>query len=181
MHKYNFKKYYFISEYDTNQIINQDKSTNIIFRNYNDKLDYKKIIKLRNFCKKRGNKFFLSNDFKLAINLKLDGVYLPSFNKNFKHLAYNLRKNFLVLGSAHTLKEIKIKKIQAVNTIFLSSIFKKNKNYLGLNKFKNLSSRTNLNIIALGGISNDNIKLLGLVKIFGFAGISYFKKKGPYK
>jgi thiamine-phosphate pyrophosphorylase len=68
-----------------------------------------------------------------------------------------------------------VKEKQMVKIIFLSSIFKKNKNYLGLNKFKLLSKLTNNKVIALGGISNKNLKKLKLVKCFGFAGISFFE------
>ena len=57
MHKYKFDKYYFISEYDTNLINNQSKNTNIIYRNYNKKIDIKKILDLKKFCKKKV-KFF---------------------------------------------------------------------------------------------------------------------------
>ena len=84
-------------------------------------------------------------------------------------------KKFLILGSAHNNKEIKIKEKQKVKIIFLSSIFKKNKNYLGLYKFKLLSKLTNTKVIALGGISNRNIKKLKLLNCYGFAGISYFE------
>jgi thiamine-phosphate pyrophosphorylase len=81
----------------------------------------------------------------------------------------------LLIGSAHNNKEIKIKELQSVKVIFLSSIFKKNKNYLGINRFRSISNFTKKKIIALGGISNKNIKLLNLTNSFGFAGISYFK------
>ena len=64
---------------------------------------------------------------------------IPSFNKSLKHLSYSFSKKFLILGSAHNRKEIKIKETQKVNIIFLSSLFKKNNNYLGINKFKLLS------------------------------------------
>ena len=43
-------------------------------------------ITYKNVLKKKGNKFYLANDFKLALKLGLDGVYLPSFNKKFNHL-----------------------------------------------------------------------------------------------
>ena len=82
------------------------------------------------------------------------------------------------------LAEIRIKEKQSVKTIFLSSLFKRNKNYLGVNKFNNLLKTTSSNVIALGGISKSNIKILKLLKINGFAGISYFrwvKKKAPIK
>ena len=138
-------------------------------------------MKLKKFCKKKGYKFFLSNNVKLAMNLGLNGVYLPSFNKSCQHLFYNYKKGFEIIGSAHSFKEIKIKEIQRVNKIFLSSLFKDNKNYLGLNKFRLLSKFTKKKIIALGGMSGQNIKKLNLTDVTGYSGISIFKKKGPYK
>ncbi len=173
-------KYYFINEFDTKNIYKLDKNTGIIFRNYNSEINLKSIISLKNFCKVNGYKFFLANNFKLALKLKLDGVYIPSFNKDTKHLSFSFTKNFIILGSAHNNKEIKIKEKQSVKVIFLSSIFKKNKNYLGINKFKLLTKLTKIKVIALGGISVENLKKLKLTDCFGFAGISFFEqKKGP--
>ena len=125
--------------------------------------------------RKQGNKFFLANNFKLALKLGLDGVYIPSFNKNYNHLAYSTFLNFTVVGSAHNLKEIRIKELQKAKVIFISSLFKKNKNYLGLNKFKILKNCTKKKVVALGGISKKNIKKIKLLKISGIAGISYFR------
>ena len=171
------RKYYFISKLDTNNIDKQSANTCIIFRNYNSKNNKQTILKIKNYCKKRGNKFYLSNNFKLAMKLNLDGVYIPSFNKSFDHLSFSKKKNFLILGSAHNNKEIKIKEKQGVDVVFLSSIFKKNQNYLGINKFRLLSTLTNKKVVALGGISNKNFKKLKLINCFGFAGISFFQKK----
>jgi len=176
MHNYLSLKYYFISDFDTKNIDKQDKQTVLIFRNYSfKKIDENLILKIRNYCKKNKRIFFLSNNIKLAIKLNLDGVYIPSFNKSTKHLSYSFKKNFRILGSAHNLKEIKIKELQKINKIFLSSIFKRNKNFLGINKFKLLSKLTKKEIIALGGISKKNIKLIKLTKSLEFAGISYFE------
>ncbi len=50
--------------------------------------------------------------------MDLDGVYIPSFNNDLKHLNYPKKKNFLVLGSAHNIKEIRIKEMQKVDSIF---------------------------------------------------------------
>ena len=133
------------------------------------------ILKIRNYCKRKKIKFYISNNIKLAISLNLDGVYLPSFNQNFNHLGYSFKKNFVIIGSAHNNKEIKIKEKQGVSAIFLSSLFKKNKNYLGLNKFKLLSKLTTKKIIPLGGISDQNLNKLRLLNCSSFAGISYFE------
>ena len=132
-------------------------------------------MKLRNFLKKKGNKLFLANNFKLALKLRLNGVYIPSFNKSFNHLAYSTFLNFAVVGSAHNLKEIRIKELQKVQNIFISSLFKRNKNFLGFNRFKILIKYTKRKVVALGGISKKNIKKINLTNVSSIAGISYFK------
>ena len=175
MHNNLPKKYYFIESFNKSNIDKQNKNTAIIFRNYSKQIKNKEILNFKNYCKKKGLKFFLSNNVKLSIKLNLDGVYLPSFNKEIKHLNYKYKNNFIIIGSAHNFKEIKIKELQKARLIFISSIFKKNKNYLGINKFRNLSKISNKKIIALGGISKKNLKLLNLTDCYGFAGISYFK------
>jgi len=175
MHSEFLTKYCFIDEFDTNIINKQDRKTGIIFRNYKKPLSKKNLIKLKNYCHKTKKKIFLSNNIKLSIELGFDGAYVPSFNYSTRHLSYNLKKNFLLIGSAHNIYEIRAKEKQSVQIIFLSSIFKENKNFLGLNKFKNLSRLSRLKVIALGGISKKNIKLLNLTFCFGFAGISIFR------
>ena len=170
------RKYYFINKFETNNIDKQDKQTVIIYRNYSSNLPNEELIlKIKKYCKKRGNKFYLSNNIKLAIKLNLDGAYIPSFNKTTRHLAYTFKKNFNVFGSAHNLKEIRIKERQNVNKIFLSSLFKKNNNYLGINKFNSLTKLTKKDTVALGGISKYNLKKLLLINQSEFAGISYFE------
>ena len=170
------KKYYFINKFDTNIIDKQNQQTIIIYRNYSTNFeDKEQILKIKNFCKKKSIKFYLSNNIKLALKLDLDGAYIPSFNKNFKHLSYSFKKKFKIVGSAHNLKEIRIKENQKVEKIFLSSLFKMNKNFLGINKFKLLSKLTNKKIVALGGISKNNKKKINLLKKVDFAGISYFE------
>ena len=170
------QKYYFINKFDTNTIDKQDKQTTIIYRNYLTKTpDQTLILKIKKYCKKKSIKFYLSNNIKLAIKLDLDGAYIPSFNKSFKHLAYSFKTNFRIIGSAHNLKEIRTKEIQNVEKIFLSSLFKRNKNFLGINKFKLLSKLSKKKIIVLGGISKENKKKLSILKKSEFAGISYFE------
>ena len=169
-------KYYFINKFDTNTISKQDKQTIIIYRNYtNKKTDEKIILKIKRYCKIKSVKFYLSNNIKLALKLNLDGAYIPSFNNNLNHLNFSLKKNFKLIGSAHNIKEIKTKEKQRVDDIVISSIFKKNKNYLGINKFKLLSKLTKKNVIVLGGISKKNLKKLRILGCNNFAGISYFE------
>ena len=169
-------KYYFINKFETNNIDKLDNQTTIIYRNYSSEtVNEKLILKIKNYCKKKRIKFYLSNNIRIAIKLNLDGAYIPSFNKNTKHLAFSFKKNFKIVGSAHNLKEIRTKEAQKVDKIFLSSLFKKNKNYLGINKFKLLSQLTRKEVVVLGGISKKNFKKLKILKQSKFAGISFFE------
>ena len=106
-------------------------------------------------------------------------IYLPLIKT--KNTSLILLRKILLFWVLHIIfMKMRTKELQNVKTIFLSSIFKKNKNYLGVYKFKLLSLLSKNSFIALGGISTNNIKKLNLTNCYGFAGISFFEqKKGP--
>ena len=120
---------------------NINKRINIIYRNYNKKDHLNNLIKLKNICKKKRFKLFVSNNLKLALKLGLDGLYLPSFNKILKYKNISHKKGFKLIGSAHNLSEINNKNMQGCVEIFLSPIFKTRKQikYLDTIKFNLLS------------------------------------------
>ena len=167
--------YCFIDEYNYAELSKLSKNINIIYRNYKKNIDISTLISIRNYCKKNKIKFFISNNIKLAIKYQLNGIYIPAFNNSLNHLAYTFKKNFKIIGSAHNLKEIRTKENQNVEKIFLSSLFKQNKNYLGINRFRLLSNLTKKKVVVLGGVSKENFKKLKLLKKIEFAGISYFE------
>ena len=176
MHINKYRKYYFINKFETNNIDRLDNQSIVIYRNYNPTTpDIELILKIKKYCKKKRIKFVLANNVRLAIKLDLDGAYIPSFNRSTEHLAFSLKKKFIIMGSAHNIKEMRTKEIQNVRKIFLSSLFKKNKNFLGINKFKLISNYTKKDIVILGGISKKNINQLRLINSSEFAGISFFK------
>ena len=82
-----------------------------------------------------------------------------------------------------TQKEIQNKISQKCEAIFLSPIFyvEKSKRFLDLHKFNYLSRSSKVNILALGGITEDNVSKLRLLHIKGFGGIGIFKKKPAFK
>ena len=88
-----------------------------------------------------------------------------------------------IIGSAHNHKEIQEKIEQKCRAIFLSPAFfvKKSKKYLGSYKFNLLSNYSKVNVLALGGINNNNFSKLKLLNIKGFGGIGMFKKKTGLK
>ena len=176
---HNFTTYYFIEKFDREEIFNLNKKINIILRNYNTKFNSKVLVQLVSFCHKIKHKIFLSNDISKAIQCGFDGVYLPSFNKLGKFYNLPLKNNFKIIGSAHNIRDVIIKKKQGCEEIFVSPIFKTyKKRYLDIIKFNLINLDNKKKVIALGGINQKNLKKLAMTKSKGFASISWIKKTG---
>ena len=182
MHKYLPNLFFFIDQYDNEIFKSNIANIGIIYRNYNNTKREIDLIKVKKQCIKKKYQLFVSNNIKLALKVKADGIYIPAFNKlsKFKNIE---KKNLIILGSAHNQKEIHEKILQKCEAIFLSPVFyiDKAKKFLGINKFNYLSNYNNINILALGGISGKNINKLKLLKTKGFGGIRIFKKKPAFK
>jgi len=178
MHKYLPKIFIFLDKYNNGIYQNNNIKIGVIYRNYKALNREIELIKIAKFCKRKRYQLFVSNDIKLAIKYKADGLYIPSFNKVnvFKNIE---KKGIKIIGSAHNQYEIYRKKIQNCHAIFLSPIFKieKNKKFLGIQKFNYITLRNNIDTFGLGGINTNNVRLLKLFKIVGFGGKSIFKKK----
>ena len=122
MHNYLPNSYIFLDHYNSQIFKNNNTNIGIIYRNYNDPKRDTALIKIAKACKKKRYQLFVSNDIRLAIKIKADGIYIPSFNKTKRFL--NLEKrNFTILGSAHNQKEIQEKISQKCIAIFLSPAF----------------------------------------------------------
>ena len=174
----------FLDQYNNRIFKKKNLNIGIIYRNYSEREREREseLIKISKACKKYRYLLFVSNDVKLALKVKADGIYIPSFNKTKKFLNLE-KKNIIILGSAHNQKEIHKKISQNCTAVFLSPLFyvKKSKKFLGLHKFNYLSYMNKINIFALGGIAENNIQKLKLLHAKGFGGIGIFKKKPAYK
>jgi len=177
------KKYYFIIEntkyLDLNLIKIRNKF-NIIYRNIETKEKFQNVEIFRKECKKKGINFYVSNDAKLLVKLKADGLYISAFNKNLK-LNYYKVLGYKIIGSAHNQRELNIKSKQGCNEIIFSRIFKtsykEKKGFLGLYKFNMISLNSKIPIVPLGGIKETNIRKIVMVRCSAFACLSALKKK----
>ena len=183
MHKKLPKNFVFLDQFDDRVFNNNITNLGIIYRNYENNQKINELVKIKKACKKRRYQLFISNDHKLFLKFKADGLYIPSFNK--KKMGYlNIgNKNIIILGSAHNNKEIYEKIKQKCKLIFLSPLFeinKKNKKILGITRFNLLILNKKANFYALGGILKSNYSKLKMLNVKGFGGIRYFQKKtGP--
>ena len=172
--------YYFVNEYNYLQLSSLNKNIQIIYRNYKKNIDISTLISLKKYCKKNNKKLFISNNIKLALRHRLDGIYIPAFNNQLNYVKFTLPKSFIIIGSAHNVNEITTKQTQGCKFIFLSPIFKvsKSKKFLSINKFNFMTLNKKAHFIALGGINEKNYKMIKLLKTNGFASISWAKKNG---
>ena len=151
----------------------------IIYRN-NKKIDhFGNLLEFRRKCKLKGIKLYIANNNNLAVLLNSDGIYLSSFNKSLSSLSYK-KLNYEIIGSAHNLNQIYLKKKQGCSFILLSKLFVVNYDKeapcLGVLKFNNFT-KISKKLIPLGGINAKNLNQLKNVQCEGFAIMSEVKKK----
>ena len=176
----NIKYYYFIDEFNKNEIEKLSTQISLIFRNYNKMNDPKELRKLVMYCRNNRRKVYISNNLKDAIKYNFDGLYIPSFQKQLKFQNI-IKRSLEIIGSAHNATELKIKEKQGCSYIFLSPVFKNNKNkkFLDVVKTNLLKKMTKNQIVLLGGINQKTFKRSKLCAPNGVAAISWIKKNGP--
>ena len=181
MHNFKLQKFQFIDDLNINIISKDTTNLSVIYRNYYKPIKSKELIKVKEFCRKKRIKFYISNKLKECLKYDLDGLYIPSFNKRNLIKKLNLKKQ-TIIGSAHNQIEIKKKIEQGCKIIFLSPLFKTYKlQYLDIPRFNLIKMSFKKKFVALGGISQKNIKKTKMLNIFGISGISMYKKNRPIK
>ena len=170
MIKNKLTKYILIQNLNENNIKNIKKLTNIkiIYNNevFSD-ISLAECKKIKHFCKINKIQFYIIDNYKIALRVKADGIFLSARNKklNFNEFVYN---KFHIIGSAHNQIEYYFKNKQRCQIIILSPIFfnpkySKNK-ILGPTKFNLISLRWKGGLCAMGGVNNENVKLVNLTK-----------------
>ena len=152
----------------------------IIYRNKGKPESIDKLLKFRGKCKVKKIEFYISNDLKLAKIAKADGLYISAYNTNL-NLLYVKKLNFKLIGSAHNLKEIRIKVLQGCSNILFSRLFqttyKFKKGFMSVVKFNLFRLSRKENLIPLGGINLSNLNKMSMVNCNAFAVLSEIKKK----
>ena len=176
----NLNIYYFINEFNKNEIEKLHPKISLILRNYDKKNNPIELKELVANCKKNRRKVYIANNLKDAIKYNFDGLYIPAFNRNlgFRNIT---RNRFEIIGSAHNVTELRIKEKQGCSKIFLSPIFEnqKKKRFLDVIKTNFLRNLTKNQIVLLGGINFQTLNKAKMCCPNGIAAISWIKKNGP--
>ena len=105
--------------------------------------------------------------------------------KKFRNQCRLKHTNFYIaidiIGSAHNIKEIALKKKQGCSFIILSKLFlvdyDKFSSFYGITKFNKFITNISKKLIPLGGIKASNLNSLKIINSEGFTMLSEIKKK----
>ena len=122
------------------------------------------------FCKKNNIKLYITNNYRLAIKIKADGMLI---NNKFKHkliISYK-RNNFKIVVGVHSQQEYYIKTKENFENLIVSPIFYNDKysinKILNAIKFNLLTLNWKKRKYALGGINLNNLKRAYLTTSYG--------------
>ncbi|MFT6077795.1 MAG: thiamine-phosphate pyrophosphorylase [Myxococcota bacterium] len=158
------------------------KNTAIIIREYDleysDRLEFSQ--KIAAIAKQNKQIVLVGKSWKLARQIRADGVHFSDLDSNI-FLPQNCKKMILSFSCHHPKSLIRAKKLNA-DLVFFSPVFATkshpNKKPVGIFALRNFAKRTslksNIPTFALGGINENNVKLLSGAFVSGFGGISNF-------
>jgi len=152
----------------------------VIVYNHSYIADLAQFIEIQKFCKKNNIKFFILDNYKLALKYDLEGLVLSHSNKTHAHSKLICKKNFTFVGKVHNQNDYYVKYHQNCSKIILSPIFKNDKysynKLLKINKFNLISRYWKKEIYALGGVNLENLNKIKMTKSKGVGFSSYIFK-----
>ena len=182
MKKNFYKHYVFLKE--INKLIEEkiakfNDISIIINIDNNDKNSLKNENNIIKFAKKNKIPFLIKNNIKKCFKFNSTGIYIDATNKKIIKTQLFKRK-FIIIGTAHNQLEYYFKKRQNCKIIALSPIFHNPKfsinKILGTTKFNLISRIWKIDLCALGGINESNIKKINITKASAIAFQRYITK-----
>ena len=181
MNKIFYKHYVFLEKID--ELIENNllkfNNINIVISVNNIKNTLDTEINIINFAKIHKIPFLFKNNVRKCIKYNSDGIYIEANNRETIKTTL-FKKDFLIIGAAHNQLEYYFKKKQNCKIIALSPIFHNPKfsinKILGTTKFNLVSRIWKIDLCALGGINESNIKKINITKASAIAFQRYITK-----
>lgn len=119
--------------------------------------------KIRQICKKSNALFLVNDRIDVALAVDADGVHLGNGDMPYWHARKLLGNNKVIGLSAHSARDaLQNQKLGAdytsIGPIYRTTTKKSPKPHIGLGSIKQLKSRLKMPFVAIGGISEANIK-----------------------
>jgi thiamine monophosphate synthase len=163
------EKFIFITDFNViiKNKIKGMKNLNLIYQHdYYDNIKIKALLDIKQFTKKQKIPLYIVDNYKLAIQYKIQGIFISSNNR--KNLPACIKNKLKIIGSAHNQLEYYFKKRQECKVITLSPLFYNEKysqnKILNIPRYNLMSLLWQEKICPLGGILFSNFKKIKLTK-----------------
>lgn len=163
------EKFIFITDFDIiiKNRIRRLKNLNLIYlHDFYDNLKIKTLLDIRQFTRKQKIQLYIVDNYILAIQLKIQGIFISSNNR--RNLPACIKNKLKIIGSAHNQLEYFFKKRQECEVITLSPLFYNEKysqnKILNIPRYNLISLYWREKICPLGGIQSNNFKKIKLTK-----------------
>lgn len=152
----------------------------------NDEDKKEKALNIRKLCKMKGITFILNDDVLLAKEIDADGVHLGQQDINPKEARKILGEHRIIGVSARTKELAQEAEQRGADYIGCGAVFgtntKDDAKFLGIEALKEICNSVDLPVVAIGGITSENISKLQGSGIAGVAVVSeLFSATNPQK
>ena len=163
------EKFIFITDFNLiikNKIKKLKNLSLIYLHDFYDSSKIKTLLNIQQFTKKQKIPLYIKDNYNLAIQCKIGGIFISSNNK--KVLPVSIQNSLKIIGSAHNQLEYFFKKRQNCRYITLSPLFYNDKysqnKILNIPRYNLISLYWQEKICPLGGIQSNNFKKIKLTK-----------------
>lgn len=136
----------------------------------------KEVVNIKPLCKRYGVPLIVNDNLSIAIEAKADGVHLGQNDIYNYSILKNIPKSMIIGLSAQTVEQAKRGEKYGATYIGVGSIFntqtKKDAQNLSIDILKEITANINIAVVAIGGITKENINLLENTSIAGISVIS---------
>jgi len=154
------------------------EGSTLIYRHFGNKDKVVTARALRQIAFARNLQFLIGQDVELAAQIGAAGVHLPERELGRGAELRQKYPDWLMTGAAHSSDAVKISANNKLDAAIVSPIFVSDSKSackpMGVTAFANIATKTNVPIIALGGISSENVEKLYDSGAAGIAGVSMF-------
>lgn len=150
----------------------------VIFRDYRatDRKEQADI--LAGACRRQGVLLLIGADFRMARQTGAAGVHIPSRFRPHYPCPEKIPSDMIVSMSAHSQEDLHTAAATGASIAILSPVFKTASHAgavpLGPGKFRAMAEESPLPVLALGGVNENNARLLAGRNVAGFAAIGAF-------
>lgn len=131
---------------------------------------------LKPVCKKYGVPFIINDNVEIALAVDADGVHIGQDDMTVPMARKLLGENKIIGTSAHNVIEAVKAKADGADYIGCGAVFgsrtKTDAGFLGVEGLKEICRQTDLPVVAIGGISRENVPFLADTGVDGIAVVS---------